>query len=153
MIRQVGILAAVALITGCTLPGAPETRLSDSRPEGARSGSCWAQQIVPAVIQTSRTQSLIEGGVYQTETSQTIVSDRQEVWFEVPCSRVQTPEFIASLQRALAARGFYRGPVTGVMDERTAKAVRLFQMPLGVDSQVLSLVAAQQLGLVAVAVG
>lgn len=146
--RRAAIIACLA--AGCT-PALPTTTISTARPEGAAEGTCWAKQIHPAIIETSRTQTLVGGEsgdeVYQTETVQTIVTERQELWFEVPCSKLQTPDFVASLQRALIARGYYRGPVTGVMDERTGKAVRLYQLQLGIDSQVLSLVAAQALGL------
>jgi peptidoglycan hydrolase-like protein with peptidoglycan-binding domain len=58
--------------------------------------------------------------------------------------------FIASVQRALAARGFYQAPITGVMDEATTAAVRLYQrQQTGVDSPLLSVDAAKVLGLVA----
>jgi peptidoglycan hydrolase-like protein with peptidoglycan-binding domain len=62
-----------------------------------------------------------------------------------------TPEFLASLQRALQARGIFRGAVTGAMDAPTQKAVRAYQQSLGLDLPVLTLAAAQSLGLVPVA--
>ena len=69
----------------------------------------------------------------------------------VPCAEVMTPEFIASLQRALQARGLYRGAVTGTMDTATQDAVRRYQRALGLDLPVLTLASAQSLGLVPVA--
>lgn len=67
--------------------------------------------------------------------------------FAVPCPAAATPEFWASVQRALAVRGLYDGPVTGAMDAATGEAVRRYQAPQGLDSPVLSLDAARQLGL------
>jgi peptidoglycan hydrolase-like protein with peptidoglycan-binding domain len=57
-------------------------------------------------------------------------------------------EFIGSLQRALKSRGLYRGTLTGVMDAKTKKSVRWFQKRHGLNSNILSLEAARQLGLV-----
>ena len=145
-------LTVCAGLSGCTT-GPNETALrTDERPEGAAPNTCWAKQIKPAVIQTTITQSAISGEagetIYQTETQQSIVQEREEVWFEVPCQNIMDQEFIASVQRGLEARGFYNGAITGVLDARTAKAIRLFQVPLGIDSQVLSILGAQRLGLV-----
>jgi hypothetical protein len=90
---------------------------------------------------------VLESGVFITETRQQIVRQRQELWFETPCAAEDDPVFIESLQRALKARDIYRGQITGVMDTRTRRAVRQFQEPQGLDSSVLSLAAARQLGL------
>lgn len=73
------------------------------------------------------------------------------IHFRVPCPEVMTPEFLASLQRALQARGFFQGTVTGAMDAPTQQAVRAYQKSLGLDLPILTLVAAQSLGLVPVA--
>lgn len=153
MIRTKTISAlAVLSLMSCTLGSG--TAQTDARPDGAKPGTCWAKQIKPAVIQTEKTQSVIagEGGetIYQTETSQSIIEERQEVWFQVPCQNVMTREFISSVQRALSARGYYTGAITGRLDSRTAKSIRLMQVPLGIDSQVLSILGAQNLGLVTI---
>ncbi|MEO0866065.1 MAG: peptidoglycan-binding domain-containing protein, partial [Pseudomonadota bacterium] len=89
--------------------------------------------------------------IYKTEAQQVVTRPRRENWFEVPCAGLMTPDFIASLQRALEARGLYRGPVTGEMDARTSAAVRRFQKAEGFDNPTLTLAAARQLGLIAVA--
>ena len=85
--------------------------------------------------------------VYRTETRQEILRDRKELWFETLCSEEITPAFIASLQRALAARGYYGGAADGRMSLATKRAIRSYQAEQGVDSDVLSLAAARQLGL------
>jgi hypothetical protein len=67
--------------------------------------------------------------------------------FAVPCPAAMTPDFWSSVQRALAVRGLYTGPATGQPGPLTAEAVRRFQAPLGLDSPILSLEGARQLGL------
>lgn len=166
------VLSALALsaLAACATPeGAPPPEVSrraePAAPPGAPEGTCWGRHVSPAVIETVTEQvmlrpaelaadgTVVRPAVYRTETVQKIVQDRQETWFERPCAAVITPEFIASLQRALAARGLYRGAVTGRMDGRTEAAVRRYQKPLGLDSGLLSLAAARRLGLVAVDLG
>ncbi len=94
---------------------------------------------------------MISEPVYKLETRQAIVKERRELWFETPCEDQLTPDFLASLQRALKARGHYHGGITGQMDSRTRRAIRHYQAPQGLDSGILSLAAARKLGLVAVA--
>lgn len=131
------------------------------RPPNAPDGSCWARDTTPAIIETVTEQILlhpaevgIDGtvrkqAIYKTETRQAIVRERTEIWFETPCAADLTPNFIASVQRALQARGLYRGHVTSQMDSRTRAAIRALQASQGLDSGILSLAAARQLGLIA----
>jgi len=128
-------------------------------PPAAPPDACWASDTVPAVIETVTEQiraqperrapdgRVIQPAVFRTETRQRIVSDRREVWFRTPCAAEQTVEFIASVQRALKARGFYLAPVTGALDAATAEAIRRYQAPLGLDSPVLALTTARALGI------
>lgn len=163
---------ALLLIAGCAGPAvAPlqQNRLTGELvrlPEGTSpkpaAGECWAKDTTPAVIETVTEQVLVtpeqrgpDGTVlvqaaYQTKTHQRMVQDHEEVWFRAPCPEQFTVGFVASLQRALKARGFYVAPVTGAMDATTSDAVRRFQSELGLDSPTLSLSAATELGLVAV---
>lgn len=129
-------------------------------PPGAAPDTCWGRSAVPAVIETVTEQVLIQPAevladgtvrqpaVYRTETRQMIVRERKETWFETPCAAQLTPDFIASLQRALSARALFRGEPTGEMDSRTRAAIRRYQAPQGLDSGILSLAAARRLGLV-----
>ncbi|MEL6647893.1 MAG: peptidoglycan-binding domain-containing protein [Pseudomonadota bacterium] len=122
-------------------------------PPGAAPGTCWGRDATPAVIETVTEQVILEEAenpVYQTETSQQIITPREDTWFETPCDDVMTPEFTSSVQRALQARGHYRGPITGRMDGRTQAAIRAYQKPQGLDSGLLSLAAARQMGLMQV---
>lgn len=145
--------------------GEPEVaRLSQVAPPGAEPGTCWGKTVTPAIIETVTHQILLhpaevmadgtvtQPATYKTETVQDIVRERQETWFLVPCDAVMTPEFIASVQRALAVRGLYRGAISGKMNAGTRAAVRRFQKPQGLDSGILSMATARKLGLVAIEV-
>lgn len=130
-------------------------------PPGAEPGTCWGRDVTPAEIESVIDHVMIQPpevdssgivrvpAVYRTERVQRIVREREEFWFRTPCAADLTPEFLSSLQRALQARGFYDGPINGQMTMATRSAIRAFQRPQGLDSGVLSLRAARQLGLVA----
>ncbi len=72
----------------------------------------------------------------------------EEVAFRVPCPEHVTDRFISTLQRALAARGYYDGAATGRADNATRAAVQAFQRDNGFNSPILTLESAQRLGLV-----
>lgn len=128
-------------------------------PPPTAEGECWAASVTPAVIETVTEQVvvseeirdaagvLVQPASYRTQTQQRMVQDREEIWFRAPCPAEQTVQFIATLQRALKARGLYLLPVTGAMDGETADAIRRFQAERGLDSPILSLGAARELGL------
>jgi len=71
------------------------------------------------------------------------------LWFEIPCEAESDPDFIASLQRALAARGLLSAATagSGTYDEETRQAIATYQLRLRLRSGILSLIAARQLGL------
>ncbi|WP_372605205.1 peptidoglycan-binding protein [Actibacterium sp.] len=154
---------SLGLLAGCqAVNDAGLTRASfEAGPPGAPDGTCWAKIESPAVIETVTEHIMLQPAeitadgqvltpaLYKTETQQRIVKEREITWFETPCNAALEPEFVASLQRALAARGYYKGAATGVLDNATRRAVRKYQAEQGLDSPVLSLAAAQQLGLVA----
>jgi hypothetical protein len=163
------LILALALM-GCQpgVPAAPDlpnnlqsemvTKRGDTPPT-AGEGICWADDVTPAIIETVTEQvlinpevrgpdgTLISAAVFQTAASQRIVQDRRAVWFRTPCPDDLTLDFVASLQRALKARGYYRGDVTGQLDAPTRLAIRQFQETLGLDSERISLAAAQRLGI------
>lgn len=165
-------IATAFLVAGCTPTGLPEAPsradLSQelvrpgvgSAPETAP-GVCWQSDVTPLIIETVSEQvmvqkerlaadgTVLQPAAFRTETHQRIVQEREEVWFRSPCPEDMTVQFIATLQRALKARGFYLLPVTGVMDAPTQDAVHRFQIDRGLDSPRLSLAAARELGIVA----
>lgn len=159
----------VGLLAGCETAGpaadAPEPGVLEATrngPEGAAPGSCWGRTVSPAVVERVREQVQVSPAevsvdgtitklpVFRNEVREQIVTSRRDNWFETPCPEVMTPAFVETLQRALAVRGFYAGPVTGQMDVATRAAVLQLQTSEGLASGVLSLATARQLGLIAV---
>lgn len=160
---------AALVLSGCqTGPVQPPPQAApvrpytaDAAPPGAAPGTCWGADATPAVVETVTTQVLLqpaqvgEGGeirtpaLYKTETQQRIVQPRREIVFETPCKALLTTEFVASLQRALEARGHYRGAANGKLDRATQSAIRSYQRTEGVNSAILSIAAARKLGLIA----
>ena len=131
-------------------------------PPGAAPGTCWGRAVSPAVIETVTEQimvqpaevladgSVLSPAIYRSETHQRIVRERRETWFETPCASVWTEDFTASVQRALKVRGHYFGAITARRDKRTRAAIRRYQKEQDLDSAILSMEAARQLGLIAV---
>ena len=169
--RSPGWWAVPLLLAACepTVDGsdnAPEPGVAVATragPPGAPMGSCWGRTVTPAVVQTVEEQVQIKPAeinddgtiaslpTYRTEKRQEIVSARVDNWFETPCPEVLTPEFVASVQRALVARGLYAGDANGVFDVSTRKAVRQYQISIGgPDSPVMAIETARSLGLIAV---
>ena len=165
-----GLLATVVLLAACMPTLAPPAdtdlsaallpRLGDTPPTEP-AGACWVPHVTPAVIETRTEQvldraerrapdgTLIAPAAFRSVTRQVIVADRRDVWAETPCPEALTPETVATLQRALKARGLYLLPLTGVMDGPTRAALRAWQAPRGFDSDVLSTAAARALGVIA----
>lgn len=168
--KMVGWLVLAGGLAACTpapVEG-PETRLRLD--EGLRlqaprpgDGRCWHDWMQPAVFETVTEQVLVQPPVFDTTgamispavfrsvTQQREVRARRQVWYRIPCEKDLSagPEvFTASLQRALKARGFYGGDITGISDPATRAAVMSFQRRLGLESDVLSFEAARALGLI-----
>ena len=161
------LLTLMAALGGCAETSqdaarvAPDADAREIRRDGE--GRCWGRTVIPATVETVTEQVLetspvvhpdgtvLAQGAYRTETRQRILEPRREVAFEAVCPEDLTPEFVVLLQRALAARDIYRGPITGDGDAATVEALRRYQVSLdGPDSPVLSRRAAVELGLVPV---
>ncbi|MEM6307144.1 MAG: peptidoglycan-binding domain-containing protein [Pseudomonadota bacterium] len=125
--------------------------LMSDGPADAPPGTCWGRDEKPLVIETVSTTVRSDDGndpSYKTVNYQRIVEDGGVIWFETPCMDVITTDFMKTLQRALALRGFYDGAVNGRYTPQTAQAIRAFQKPQGLNSAQLSVVAARKLGIV-----
>lgn len=166
--KTLAALAIAALLIGCAPAPLPDvTRLieptilekTDATAADVAPGACWAK------VQTEDTETVTESTLVVPETldddgtvlspaiHRTVerpVDGSKEVWFERPCEAQITPDLTASLQRALKAREFYVGEITGEMDEDTRLAIRIYQQAQGIDSGVLSMATARQLGLITV---
>ncbi len=164
-----GLLLAASLgLAACSAVDSPVSRNETTLitepgagPPDALPGACYGKDVTPAVVEVVTEQVLVQPAqiasdgaiihpaVYKSSTHQAIVQPREEFFFEVPCPDVLTAEFIASLQRALKARGLYRGSLSGEMDARTRQAIRKFQLPSGLNSDILTMDTARKLGLIA----
>lgn len=157
---------AISLGLISCMPASPisdSPAIADHAPAGAAEGTCWHRNTSPAVIETITEQVLVQPAkldalgqitqpaVFRTITRQDIVQPRRDSWIEIPCPDQITPEFVASVQRALRARGYYRGAITGQMDRSTRIALRRYQTDAGLNSSALSLDTARQLGLITIA--
>lgn len=167
------VMGALGALASCaaTPSNAPETATRAAIAEAPAplppaereaNGICRAREITPAVyehvmgeVQVVQAEiaedgTVINPPIYRRAPVPRVVQARSEISFEAPCPELLTPEFIASLQRALAARGYFAGNVTGVLDGPTAAAIRKFQAERGLESGQVSLQTARELGLVAV---
>lgn len=159
-------LIALALLAACTA-SQPASRAA--APVGApplaqpdTDGKCWARETTPAVydqimgeVQVVQAEIAEDGTVlrppiYRKAPVARVVTPRGELKFEAPCGYQMTPDFVASTQRALSARGYFADKVTGEIDAPTTAAIRKFQTERGLNSGQMSLETARSLGLVAV---
>lgn len=164
--RIVRIMAALGLVFAVGCSQAMVTRapaaFTDPVLVDTTNGTCFARATTPAVIETVTEQIMVQPAVidsdgslrspaaFRTVTRQRILRERREVEFPTVCAQDQTPEFVASIQRALKTRGYYAGPINGTIDRRTAAALQRFQTAQNdVDTGQLTLKTAQSLGLVA----
>ncbi|MHA6346288.1 peptidoglycan-binding domain-containing protein [Roseivivax sp. CAU 1761] len=159
--RGLAALLAAAALAGCAAPAAPP---SGAVPEAVadETGRCWATDLVPAIYEQVPGQvqvvqaeiapdgSVIRPPIYRNAPVPRVVRPRGTLRFEAPCPAARTPDFDASVQRALKVRGYYAGPVNGMVDAATSAAIRRYQRARGLDSGKLSLETARALGLVAV---
>lgn len=165
----IALLAALSL-SACLAPTTPSTgpnapNPGRTAPQNAPPGTCWDKTTTPAVIetltetvlitpaQTSTSGTLQSPPVYRTQTRPQIVVPRQDTWFEMVCPTALTPEFVASLQRALAVRDYYTAPVSARIDTATREAIARYQAETqtsGPAPGALTVAAAQSLGLWAV---
>ncbi|MDV7272196.1 peptidoglycan-binding domain-containing protein [Thioclava sp. A2] len=170
MKQAVLALIGVPLVAGCMAAGPPmpevEIRptlaqeLGDAPPAGAP-GCYHSVEIRPAKFGTVKravevreavidpaSGKVLEPALYEERDFSAVVDAGETLSFETMCVKELTPEFVATVQRALKARGLYRGTDSGVMDGATRSAVRAYQKPRGLDADVLSRRAAMEMGLV-----
>jgi hypothetical protein len=117
-------------------PAGPAVEASVPAPEGAPPGTCWTQDLAVDPVDRVLAEALEApaGG--------------EAVLFETPCAYEMTAELIGSLQRALAARDLYDGTDSGKLDAGTREAIRAWQRPRGLNSGVLAMRTARELGLI-----
>ena len=82
---------------------------------------------------------------FRTITRQQIIRERAEIRFETVCLQNYSVDLVATLQRALNARRF----LSGTLDLQTIAAIQQFQRIGGLDTPLIALETARQLGLMA----
>ena len=151
------LLPLTLALAGCVAPAV--TR--DATPDGGRD-VCYARAARPAPIEVT-VHDVVEApalrlpdGTVLREEVRAAVTEMVEVdpaetdWFEAPCPLMAgDPSFVRQVQRALAARDLYGGPIHGRYDEATRRAAAAFQAATGPASGWLSLASARRLGLIA----
>lgn len=164
----IGLLGALGLLAcapqiAVDAPGtgdlsAEAIHITGAGPPPGPDGTCWAHDQIPAVYETTTEQSLVTAetrdaagklltpAAYKSVARLRVLQDRRDIWFTAPCPEEITPGFLATLQRALKARGYYTADLTGEMDATTTEALRRYQADHGLDSPLLSQAAARQLG-------
>jgi hypothetical protein len=164
MIKSIAALGMGALLLmGCQdgmgFVGPPPTELSFERDAAGR---CFVRDTSPAVISVVTQQQLvapavlgpngevIQPAIYRNVDQPEVQEIRDELLFEALCPERLTPDLVSTLQRALRARGHYRGQITGMMNNATRRAIRDYQRPLGHDSVALSIESARGLGIILV---
>ena len=159
---------AVVLATNCTpidSPAGPPNDLTVSAGDFVTDdmGRCFTRQagrtqteivnqlveVVPA--QKDQNGVVINPAVFRNVTRPRAVQVAEGAQFEAVCPQRYTADFVATLQRALIVRRAYDGSVTGVYDAATIAAVTQFQRKMGIDSPMLAVIVAQDLGIIAVA--
>lgn len=169
---KLAVLALIGgpLVAGCMAAGPPmpevEIRptlageLGDAPPAGApgcyhsiemrpmKFGTVKRAVEVRAAVVDPASGKVLEPALYEERDFSAVVDAGESLSFETLCPRDLTPDFVATVQRALKARGLYRGAVSGVMDGATRTALRAYQKPRGLDADTLSRRAAMEMGLV-----
>lgn len=166
------VLALLGIpLAACAPPQGPDvTRLiepsvvtaSEITPPPADPHRCWGHEPAPEITTITQQTVQVEEARRDADGRELTPAIYREVdvpqtapggdgrWFERVCDAQITEGFVQSLQRALAVRGLYAGEITGLMDGETRAAIRAYQSAQGLDSDLLSVAAGQQLGLVAV---
>ena len=160
-IKRGAVCAALIGLAACgaaPVPKAParldlRPEIHAEKPADAAADTCWQHDTTPAVYETITEQRRVSGGdgllgSYRSTTHQRQVSERAEVWFQTLCPADMTLELVATLQRALTARGLLTAPLTGTMDPPTAEALRAYQAAAGLNSAHLAVATARDLGLI-----
>lgn len=165
-LRLVLAALALSLLAACNQvagagTGAGRAATAETATLTGAGAACWASDRIPAMermvydervlreAERDQTGRILREAVVERTPRRLVERAAEERLFAVPCPDQLTPDLIAALQRALMVRGHFDGSATGVLDTATRAAVRDFQRPQGLDSDILSLDAAWQLGLIA----
>ncbi len=153
-------LAACGAVSSPPMPEASPTVIKQGAIETAANGRCFAidtgpertESIVEEVLtlpeQRDADGTVLRPAIYRQEERDVLVPINDPVRFEVVCPQIYSQSFVASLQRALSARGAYSGAANGLLDGATQNAILLYQTARGRHSAQLSVATAREFGLI-----
>ena len=150
-------LSACGQTAPVAVPEAPAIQQGDI--ETMADGRCFAsdpgkmvtQVVVNRVLVepevTGDDGTVIQPAIFRDIESEVLVPAGPPTRFEVICPQNLSQSFVASLQRALSARGAYLGDINGRLDDRTRNAILAYQSSQGRQSANLSIETAINFGL------
>jgi len=86
---------------------------------------------VKKLVQPATTKTVPIPAKYRTVTKKKKIAEGYAKWVPVVCKTSINPTMIRSVQRALQAEGFYRGPIDGIWGSESQAAVRAYQKARG----------------------
>ncbi len=90
---------------------------------------------VTTVVKPAEVKRIEIPAVYKDVTKREMVEPSRVVWKRVVCQSSITSATIIKLQRALEEKGYYKGPIDGIVGNLTRNAVKAYQkdngMPVG----------------------
>ena len=90
---------------------------------------------VTTVVKPAEVKRIEIPAVYKDVTKREMVEPSRVVWKRVVCQSSITSATIMKLQRALKEKGYYKGPIDGIVGNLTRNAVKVYQkdngMPVG----------------------
>ncbi|SEN20647.1 Putative peptidoglycan binding domain-containing protein [Loktanella fryxellensis] len=164
---RLGQTAAMVLLTACGAAQGPDAQsapivIAMGEIETDAAGRCFAMtapqtqtNIVEDTVEVVPAQRAADGTVTQAAVLRRVsrpqtVAVGPGARFETLCPPAYTVAFVQTLQRALLIRRSYAGPITGQYDTATREAVAAFQRNRDIDSSLLSVDVARDLGITAV---
>jgi hypothetical protein len=84
-------------------------------------------QVKELVTAASEKRTLVPA-IYKTVTTKKVASNGRMEWRSILCETNMTHLRISEIQQALKGKGFYRGPIDGVIGKQTIAAVNSFQL-------------------------
>jgi hypothetical protein len=82
---------------------------------------------VKTLISEAKEKRITTPATYKTVSHQELVKDGYMQWRSILCETNTTPRRIAKIQSILQNKGFYNGPIDGIVGSETIRAVNAFQ--------------------------
>lgn len=106
----------------------------------------YEKRKVRAEVSPARTETYTVPAVYHDVQKTRLVGKVDVVWREVICNRNARPQTVMAIQKALTAKGYYRGKIDGDLGPGTVSAMQKFQADQGLPQGQVSIEAVQMLG-------